>query len=886
MLQSIHMSTIEKRWAQQNVEEVLSVLRTSETGLSEEDVKRRIRTLGENYIKRNKFLLHIKRFIFQIKNPIVLVLILGGIATYAIGEEIDTLIIGITLVINLIIGFFQEEKVSSAFEKLNKTIDKKVAVKRDREIKLVSSKNIVPGDIVLLKPGMQAPADMRILEENEVTVDESILTGEWSPVEKNQVTLIEEKPITDQVNMLWKGTTIVSGTGLAVVVETGKNTVVGNISTSIKGEGEITPLGKQMNVFAKIILLLIVIALSLIITIGIFRGVGLFEIIKTSIAIAIAGIPSGLPAVITVVLALGVRSILKKGGLVRNLLAAEALGSTTWILTDKTGTLTTGKMKLAEIVFFDRKEPVNENSSEEVVDVVKAVYSTTDGYKRKDDDGEVNYTGTSVEQAFVRARELFNSAIDKNRVSYLPFDSNLRYSAALVRKDNGVNKYYAAGAPEAFIDNLEYIEDKGRPRKATKTDREKIKSLADEEANSGKRVLAIVSSNFKERAEINIEDLKLEKNRTCFIALLIIEDPIRIDVKDSIDFIKEANINVTMLTGDNSGTALDVAKKAGICTHSEEVLDGKEIKEMSDEDIWERAKRIKVFSRMLPEQKLRFLRVLQRNGEVVAMTGDGVNDAPALHKASIGIALASGTETAKEASDLVLIENSFKTINNVIIEGRKIITNLKKILLYLLSTSFSEVVLVGGALLFSPVLPISSIQILWANVVEEAFMGFAFAFEKGDPDAKLKNPRLERNSQVANKNIKTAIAYMAMTIGGFLLILFLILDNFTNLSTEEIQTVIFIALSIDSMFLAFSFKRLNKSILVTNIFDNKILLLATFVSILILIAALTYDPLQKLIGNVDVPLWTYVVIPISALFHITCVEYIKVRLFKGDYQSK
>ena len=886
-------------FAEHSADEVLSALRSSRTGLSSAEAAVRLANCGSNVLGKKKRFVIPRRIITQLKNPVVFILLVSGSILYFIGSYIDSYVIFAALAINLIVTLLQEEKVSRAFEVLNNIDRQHAFVLRDGKKVKIPSEKLVPGDVVFFEAGARVHADIRILEENSMLVNESILTGEWVPVHKKEVTLATARPLAEQVNMAWKGTTVVAGTGHGIVVRTGSNSAMGTIAKNLYEEKTKTPLFMQIQQLAQWIMLFVLLSVFLIIWIAVFQGVPYADIIVTSIAIAIAGIPSGLPAAMTIVLVVGMQAVLKNGGLVRNMLAAETLGGTTWILTDKTGTLTDGRMTLSEIITTDGRERVTEDTvSPAGRAIVLRAFGATDGRRvRTGDDGGSALIGTSVEQALLLACEdVCAVPTDRSdRVFYMPFDTRNRYSASLVRGQTGDLRYFVVGAPETILGRSTTVRHKGRTALLTTEQRNELESILKREGEQGRRVIAMAGVECAEPEHDDGTDderyravLEEHGRHMTFMALLTLEDGIRDDVPESISFIRNAHVSISMVTGDNKHTALYIARKSGIVRDSDAdaVLLGEDIRDMSDDELFAVARTVRVFARMLPDQKSRLLRVLLNRGEVVAMTGDGVNDAPALHRASIGIALASGTDVAKEASDLILLKNSFSTITASIVEGKKIIQNLKKIMIYLLSTSFSEAILVGGGLLMTGVLPILPVQILWANIVEEAFIAFAFAFEKADAAHGAEyDPRDPQARNIINSNVRRSITILAVLIGLFLFATYMILASFTDLSEGQIQTVMFIAVSVDSIFLALSLKRLDASIFSTNIFNNRWLIAAIVISIGILAAAFVTPKITELLHLTAIPWWTLAVIPISALFHITVIETIKTMIFRHEYRS-
>ena len=879
--------------------EVLKTLRSSHKGLTQQEADARLKKYGGNTVQRKKRFVWLRRIAAQIKNPIVLILLLSSIVLYSIDYAADAYIILVVLIVNMTIALLQEGKVSRAFDLLRK-IDKQYAlVLRDGKQIEVAANNLVPGDIIFFKAGSKIPADIRILRENNLQVNEAILTGEWAPVNKKVITLANKKTLAEQVNMVWKGTTVITGSGSGVVVNTGEQTAVGGIAKELYEEETRTPLQQQIQKLAQWIMGLVFLSVALIIGIAVLQGVPITEVMITAIAVAIAGIPSGLPAAITVVLVLGMQSVLKNNGLVRNMLAAETLGGTSWILMDKTGTLTNGNMILAEILYTDRREEVkDETISPFGRGIIHNAFLATDGRRlnRKNnhsntDIDEIVFSGTAIEQSLVRACEevCAETPSRDKRVAYMPFSSVKKYSCAITKEQSGEQYYYMVGAPEVVLEQSEQVHKEGEVVTLSNTDKKNLQNMLTEEAGKGRRVIAIgytkvagIAEGVPDEAARHQQIAEKDDHEVVFLALLSLEDTVRTDVPDAIQQMRDSHVTLTMVTGDNQYTAAHIAEKAGIigANDSKESLTGKDIEHLSDEELFAKAQTVRVFARMAPDQKSRLLRVLLDRKEVVAMTGDGVNDAPSLHKASIGIAVASGTDVAKEASDLILLKNSFSTITASIFEGKRVVRNLKKILIYLLSTSFSEAILVAGGLLATAALPIHPIQILWANIIEEAFMAFSFAFEKGGSDIAKYDPRKDRTRNIISKNVRQSIIILAILTGLFLFGVYTCLEFFTTLSHAQIQTVMFLTVSIDSVFMAISLKRLDTSIFATNLFDNKWLIGAIAVSILLMIMVFAIPPLATALKVVPVPIWVLWIIPVSAGYHITVIEIIKKALFR------
>ena len=881
---------MEISWGQRTPKEMITLLRSSYGGLSSEEAKKRLKQYGRNVIKISQHKPFLSQILGHATNPVSLILIVSGILLFFVDARVDAAIIGVTLLINIIISLVQEGKAENAFKKLNDTKEIKVFVRRDGQKHAINSEELVPGDIVILRTGNIVPADLSVLKETDLMVDESMLTGEWSPVAKHSNAIIGESQLGEKVNMLWKGTLIVGGTAEAIVIKTGKDTKLGDFSRYLSMAGVQTPLQKAVKRIAYFILFLVSVAVVTILILGYIVGIPFAELVFIGAAVSIAAIPNGLPATVTVVLAVGMNSILKRGGLVRNLLAAETLGATTWILTDKTGTLTRGDMELSSVVTSYGEKIQSTEESMALKKIIEASLLGTDssniGYGKK-----MSFGGGPIDRAIGRvahaigiSRQILDNT--QERITYLPFSSNRRFSAS-INKDGAGLKMYVVGSPEVLLDlSSDYVTEKGMIKRLVGNERKRIQEYINDETKLGKRVIAVAAKNTDILAfpkEKMSEDIMSSVEDLVFYGILVFEDPIREGVKDAIEFIQNANVNVTVVTGDNKNTALFIGKKAGIYQEDKvPVVEGVEFKDLEDDKILEFANQKAIFARMQPEQKLRLLSILQKDGEVVAMTGDGVNDSPTLQHASIGIAVGSGTEVAREASDLILLKNNFSTITKAIIEGRKIITNIRKIVVYLLSTSFSEVILIMGAILFGLPLPLLPAQILWANLVEEGFMSFGFAFEKEDPNAQYKDPHNIKHRRIIIPEIYRAVLLMSLATGAFLLTLYFFLISFTNADIDQIRTMMFIALSVDSVFFAVSLKRLDVSILKINIFDNKYLLWAIFGSLSLLVLTFFVPFLSNILSISLPPIdWLVYFVLISGVYHILVIELIKYLTLRG-----
>jgi Ca2+-transporting ATPase len=867
-------------------------------GLSDEEIEARQRRYGRNKLEEQKDATLLQKFFRQFKSPLVSILLVAGLVTLVLAEYLDAAVIFAALFINVVVGMFQEERASRAFEKLNKSQEYSATVIRDGRKKIVSVEELVPGDIVDIESGQYVPADLRIISEKHLLINEAALTGEWVAVSKNPEALTGNVPLAERRNMAWRGTLVAEGYGLGVVIATGDKTQVGIIAKELGTiEEHITPLQQNIRTIARFLSYAIGIAILIIFILGIIRGESLGEMLLISIAVAVATIPSGLPAAVTVVLALGMEAILARGGLVRNLLAAETLGSTTIILTDKTGTLTEAKMKLAKVYTLEtlrRKRDVLGPSNDEK-EALKGAVLASDAFVEEHVEAdersqkEIIVHGRPIERAVVSAgldlgitkQGLFS---EYEEVDYLQFESKRRFGGSLnASARNKKQFFYITGAPETLLAESTHMYVDGKRERMTSAIRTRFEELQRQESENGLRFIGVACKEVSwkkipDAGTAEEEQTLIEKNT--FLGFLSFEDPIRGDVAQAIREVKGAGAEVLMVTGDNPETARKVACDVGISCDVDRVKTGADIDAAKDDDaLYALIRKTKIFARTLPTQKLRIVRLLKNRREVVAMTGDGVNDAPALRSANIGVAVGSGTEVAKEASDIILLNNSFSIIVAAIEEGRRIIDNLRKIIAYLLSTSFSEIFVIGGALAVGAPLPLLPAQILWANIIEEGLMSFAFAFEKADPNAMKRNPRESSSKAVMTPGLQKLIVIVSAVTGVFLIALYFFL-HMLNLPIEEIRTIMFVALSLDAIFFAFSLKSLERPVWRIDLASNVFLLIAFGLSVSLLFAAITLAPLQTLLSLTPLTELEMLLLVGVGLFNLLTIEGAKYFFFE------
>ncbi|NQU83998.1 MAG: cation-translocating P-type ATPase, partial [Parcubacteria group bacterium] len=650
-------------------------------------------------------------------------------------------------------------------KELQKFVSYKAKVVRDGIEKEISAEELVPGDVIILDAGDKIPADARLFEEHNFEVAEAALTGESMPIQKSLKSIPKEKILTERKNMVYAGTLALRGRAKAIVVGTGEITEVGKIAMMLKEfKEEKTPLQQSIANLGKKLTYIIAIISLIIFALGVYEKKDILEIFITTVAVAVAAIPEGLLISVTIILVLGMKKILKEKAMVRKLVAAETLGSVSIICTDKTGTLTEGQMRAAGVYCCGKMTPIKDISSSKkclsCLEVLRAGIFCNDAAFHKDEEsGEVEIIGDPIERALLLAgnevglnREELNEKMP--RIDEIPFDSAVKYMATLNELDSKKNVVFVKGAPELILSLSKNQKINGKIKDLNQKERKKLEASLDSLALQGYRVLGFGVREVDKKDRFKGND-GLVKNLT-FLGFLVFDDPLRPNTKESFDLAKQAGVRPVIVTGDHKFTALKIANQLGMSTKEENVLTGADLEKMSDEELHKKIQDIDIFARVEPSHKVRIVSAYQSMGEVVAMTGDGVNDAPALKAADIGVAVGYGTEVAKGAADMVLLDNNFGTIVRAVEQGRMIYENIKKVVLYLLSDSFSEIILILGSLLLALPLPILPAQILWVNLVEDTFPNIALAFDPGEKEVMNEKPR-KKGTSILDKEMKMLI---------------------------------------------------------------------------------------------------------------------------------
>ncbi len=894
----------------QEIEQVLQQFNTNTDGLTEEEVKKRLITYGANELKEQKKKSKLVIFLSQFKDFLVIVLIFAGLISFIIGELVESIIIWLIILGNSLLGFIQEYRAEAAINALKKIGALKALVKRSGNKKEVSSLDIVPGDIVYIETGDKVPADGRIIKETNLFIDESTLTGESVPVEKTSNVIIEntqrEITISEQKNMVFSSTIVTNGRANFVVSRTGMNTEVGKIAELLQTQLELdTPLNRKLKKFGKQISIIILFICVIIFFLKLLRQETILTAFIVSISLAVAAIPEGLPVVVTSTLALGVQRISKRNAIIRKLPAIETLGSTTTICTDKTGTLTKNQMTIKQLflnqeyysvsgegyepvgnIFDTNSNVVSLESNQDLSTHILTGYICNNASLIKDDNKKYSVEGDPTEGAFVVLGEkvgLTKDEIDKRyerKVEYF-FDSE-RKRMSVVVQDKVKNKevLYMKGAPEIVLNLCNRILLNGKIQELTREYRSQILEANNEMARQALRVLA-TSFDFCESDTYECKPTEVEKD-LIFIGLVGIIDPARPEAKTAISISKSAGIDVKMITGDQAITAKAIAKELEILSSDKEkIVLGNEINNLTDEELLNS----QVYARVTPEHKLRIVNVLQKKGEIVAMTGDGVNDAPALKKADIGIAMGiTGTDVSKEASAMILADDNFATIISAVEEGRGIFDNMKKFISFLVSCNIAEILLIFTGILIGLPLPLIAIQILWINLMTDGFPALALSSEPYEPDLMQRKPRDPKENILTKRTFTsiiiraTIITIVSLTLYFYALTIYAPSWQILPKDAPELylpRTFVFSTLLICELLNVFNTRSERRSLFKISILSNKYLLIAVFVSLTLNFVLIYTPPLATLFQLAPLPPIDWLIIVPLSLLTVASAEIIK-----------
>lgn len=888
-------------WFSKPTKEALKELNVDPSqGLSSGEALTRLEKYGPNKLKGKPKKSLITLFFSQLKDMLIYVLLGAAVITIFIKEYADAIIILLVVILNAVIGVIQEAKAEKAVEALQKMTTPKSLVRRDGEVKEINSEEVVPGDIIVLDAGRFIPADIRLTESANLQIEESALTGESVPSNKDSAVLLEDPktPIGDKVNMAFMSTLVTYGRGEGVVVATAMDTEIGKIAKILDEDNdELTPLQRRLDELGKTLGYLAIGICALIFVIALIQKRDLFEMFLTAISLAVAAIPEGLAAIVAIVLALGVTRMSKINAIVKKLPAVETLGSVNIICSDKTGTLTQNKMTVVKTFTLNNLRDIPAGSdvlapSPDEKELVRSFVLCSDAtYENGAGTGDPTEVALIIMgDRFDLTKNALNAA--HKRVGEKPFDSDRKLMSTL-NKENGTYRVHTKGA----IDNLLKISSTalidGKVVPLTEEIKKSFLKATEEMSDSALRVLGAA---YKDSDTV-IDAEEMEKDLT-IIGIVGMIDPPRLEVKDSIAEAKAAGITPIMITGDHKNTAVAIAKELGIADSIDQSLTGAEIDEMSDEVFSEKIKDYRVFARVSPEHKVKIVRAFKAHGNIVSMTGDGVNDAPSLKYADIGVAMGiTGTDVAKGASDMILTDDNFTTIVNAIEEGRNIYNNIKKSVIFLLSCNLGEVISILFSILFFWPVPLAATQLLWINLITDSLPAIALGVDPGDKDVMKRKPRDPKQSFFAEGSGARAV------IGGFLIGILTLTafyfgmyehgyNIFTSLAKEVTKssdyqtaltyarTMAFVVLAASQLFYSLSMRNHEKSIFKIGLFKNKLLIASIIIGLLLQELVISIPFLAEAFGVHNISLKDWGIVILFSLVPLTVNELIKffVRL--------
>jgi len=856
------MATEEKKYFTMSADDVIASLGSSRKGLTNEEAKKRLEEYGHNKLEEKKKKSIIAKFIDQFKNLMIIVLliaaVISAVAPLFAGEGkvdiVDTVIILFVVIVNAILGVVQENKAEKSLEALKSMSAPFAKVMRNGEVSHVKSEEIVPGDIVILEAGDFVPADMRLIEFASLKIEESALTGESVPVEKEDVIIEkEDASLGDRVNMAYSGSSTVYGRGVGIVTGTGMNTEVGKIAAYLsETDNSMTPLQIKLEELSKI--LTVAVGIICVLVFGLswlaepnIDAQGILDLFMKAISLAVAAIPEGLPAVITIVLAMGVQRMASRNAIIRKLSAVETLGSTEVICSDKTGTLTLNKMTVKELYYGDKNYKADDVETFEN-DGTKMAWVLTlcnDSKENTHEGKDVEYVGDPTETALVaytapRGYGKNECEAKYKRVNEIPFDSD-RKLMTTVNKIEDKTYSLTKGAPDLLVKRCSKILVNGEIRDITSDD---IKNIEKANSDMAFKALRVLAASYKE-LDVVPEKATTEEleNDMVFVGLVGMIDPPRPEVKDAVDLCKRAGIRPIMITGDHKDTAVAIAKEIGIIDDPTKAITGQELDKYKDEDYKELVTKYFVYARVSPEHKVKIVKAWKENEKTVAMTGDGVNDAPALKNADIGVGMGiTGTDVSKSVSNMVLTDDNFATIVSAVEEGRKIYSNIKKAVQFLLSSNLAEVVAIFFATILGLITKqdwniLAAVQILWINLVTDAFPALALGVEKAESDVMNKKPRKAKAS-FFDEGMGINVIFQGTVVGILTLIAYYI-GEFVYHEHSLGMTMAFATLAFTELMHSLNVRSMDKSIFTIGLFSNKTLLWAILGSIVLQVVVLT-----------------------------------------------
>ena len=865
----------------QSVEDVFKEVQSSPSGLSSQEAASRLEKYGANTLQEGKKKSLLEKFVDQFKDFMILVLLVAAVvsmfAHQGDPDPTDAIIILAVVLLNAVLGVFQESKAEEAIEALKKMASPVASVLRDGHVEHIKGEDIVVGDVVILEAGDVVPADMRLFEVNTVKIEESALTGESVPVDKDLVIPSgDEVGIGDRTNMAFSSTNVTYGRAVGVVTSTGMNTEVGKIANMLANTEESkTPLQENQDALGKWLTIMILVIAVIIFVVGMLRGNEWTHMLLTAIAIAVAAIPEGLPAISTIILALGTQKMAQRNAIVRKLPAVETLGGVEIICSDKTGTLTLNQMTVEKMVYDNEIHDASEEISKD--NIALRVMNLANDTKISQDN---SLLGDPTETAMVqygldKNYDVREELVNIPRIAEVPFDSTRKLMTTIHQLEDGKYLVATKGAPDMLLDRVTKIEKHGEVSAFTEDDRTTLMKLNKEMATQALRVLAMAYKVIDTLPE-TVDTDSIEHD-LIFAGLVGMIDPERKEAAAAIKVAQSAGIRTIMITGDHRDTAQAIAKRLGILRPDQEdgVLTGGELNDISDEELERTVETYSVYARVSPEHKVRIVKAWQKNGKVVSMTGDGVNDAPSLKQADIGVGMGiTGTEVSKGASDMVLADDNFETIVVAVEEGRKVFANIQKAVQYLLSANFGEVMTMFVATMAGWSI-LEPIHILWINLVTDVFPAIALGLEEAEADI-MNHPPRGKSSNFLSNGVLPSIFYQGFFEGGITLFVFWYATHIANWGNPVGETMAFATLGLIQLFHAFNVKSVYKSLGTVGAFKNKLFNYAILVSAVMLLSVMVIPGLTTVfdVAILTAEQWLFVV---GAAFSIVpIVEIAKV----------
>ena len=843
-----------KKWYNISVEDTVKSLNSNlEHGLTEEEVTKRIEEHGYNELIQKKKKTFLEKFLAQFKDFMIIVLIFAAFVSGVVGvlehEGInDSIIILLIVIVNAVIGVLQENKAEKSLEALKKLSSHTAKVLRNGHLVVLPARELVPGDVIILETGDYITADLRLTDAINLRIEEASLTGESVPVEKITSLLTEEDlPLGDRENLAFSTSLVSYGRGKGVVVETGMNTEVGNIATILDStENAQTPLQKKLDGLGKILGTAALIICFIMFIIGTINGKEPMHMFLSAVSLAVAAIPEGLPAIATIVLAIGVQRMVTRHAIVKRLPCVETLGSTTVVCSDKTGTLTQNKMTVEKL--YLNNEILDVENLGTISDDIKLLITASilcNDSKIGTEDGKLKVTGDPTETALIDLGLKFSlnkNEIEKSeiRIDELPFDSDRKLMSTVNKYNDGTYRIFTKGAVDELLKRCDRIFINGKVREIDEQDVENILEANNSMAKNALRVLGMAYKDSNSEVNENLESSLI------YIGMVGMIDPPRPEVKSAIDRCRTAGIKTVMITGDHKITAISIAKALGILEDESEATTGPEVEKMTQEELEERVKHYSVYARVSPEHKVRIVKAWQKHGEIVAMTGDGVNDAPALKTADIGAAMGIvGTDVSKEAADIILTDDNFATIVAAVEEGRRIYDNILKAIQFLLSSNIGEIITLFFATLINWHEPLIPIHILWVNLITDSLPALALSFDPAEDNIMRRKP-IPANIGIFTKGRIFRVGYQGLMIGVLTLLAYRIGIHEDPSNVVIGQTMAFAVLSLSQLVHVFNIRSKTQSIFKTGILSNMYLVYAVLISFVMMIGVLFIPFLQKI----------------------------------------